>query len=330
MGEGRRTGELFIVQARPETVHARRDPMVLERFHLDARGEVLREGPERRREDRPGPGPRDPRRRPDLEQLQPGEVLVTDMTDPDWEPIMKKAAAIVTNRGGRTCHAAIVSRELGVPAIVGTGDGTVVDHAPARTSPSPAPRATTGFVYAAGCRSRSSGRSSPDLPRPRTHDDDERRATRTRRSRSSFLPNDGVGLRAMEFIISTHDRASTRWRCSTRARSPIARRAGARSSASPRGYADKRTVLRRPAGAGRRDDRGRLLSEGRHRPAHRLQDERVRRTCSAARAFEPTEENPMLGFRGASRYYDQRYRDGFALECRAHAEGARRDGARRT
>ena len=118
-----RSGELFLVQARPETVHAQRDPLVLERFHLDTRGDVLAKG--RSVGEKIGQGPaRIIRSAADLEQLQQGEVLVTEMTDPDWEPVMKRAAAVVTDRGGRTCHAAIVSRELGIPAIVGTGTGT--------------------------------------------------------------------------------------------------------------------------------------------------------------------------------------------------------------
>ena len=118
-----RSGELFLVQARPETVHTQRDPLVLERFQLEARGEVLAKG--RSVGEKIGQGPaRIIRSAADLEQLQPGEVLVTEMTDPDWEPVMKRAAAVVTDRGGRTCHAAIVSRELGIPAIVGTATGT--------------------------------------------------------------------------------------------------------------------------------------------------------------------------------------------------------------
>jgi phosphohistidine swiveling domain-containing protein len=114
-----RSGELFLVQARPETVLTRRDPLVLERCHLERRGEVGGEGPQRRQKIGAGPA-RIIRSAADLEQLQHGDVLVTDMTDPDWEPVMKRAAAVVTDRGGRTRHAAIVSRELGIPAIVGT------------------------------------------------------------------------------------------------------------------------------------------------------------------------------------------------------------------
>src|SRR5690606_18549863 len=118
-----RSGELFLVQARPETVHARRDALVLERYRLDARGTALARG--RSVGEKIGQGPaRIIRSTADLEALQQGEVLVTEMTDPDWEPVMKRAAAVVTDRGGRTCHAAIVSRELGIPAIVGTGTGT--------------------------------------------------------------------------------------------------------------------------------------------------------------------------------------------------------------
>src|SRR5690606_29190227 len=117
------TGELFLVQARPETVHARRTGTVLERHLLDGSGEVLGTG--RRVGEKIGQGKaRVIRSTAELDRLQEGEVLVTEMTDPDWEPVMRRAAAIVTDRGGRTCHAAIVSRELGIPAVVGTDRGT--------------------------------------------------------------------------------------------------------------------------------------------------------------------------------------------------------------
>ena len=246
-----RTGELFIVQARPETVHAQRDPLVLERFQLEARGEVLATGPQRRREDRRRARRASSASSADLEQLQPGEVLVTEMTDPDWEPMMKRAAAIVTDRGGRTCHAAIVSRELGIPAIVGTGDGHVVDHDGRRRSRCRAPKARRASSIAAGCRSSVERTNLADLPRPRTQHHAERRRTRPRRSRCRSCPNDGVGLARIEFIISDARARRIRWRCCDPDRSPTPKQRREIERLT-RGYADKGAVLRRSAGRRRR------------------------------------------------------------------------------
>ena len=167
MGEGWRTGELYLVQARPETVHTRQDAMVLERFHLDSRGELLAKG--RSVGEKIGQGrARVIRSSADLEQLQPGEVLVTEMTDPDWEPVMKRAAAVVTDRGGRTCHAAIVSRELGIPAIVGTGTGTSSITTGDDVTVSCA-EGDEGFVYRGRLPIRVERTNLADVPRPRTH-----------------------------------------------------------------------------------------------------------------------------------------------------------------
>ena len=146
------TGELFIVQARPETVQSRKDLDVLETYQLEQRGTVLVTG--RSVGEKIATGPvRVIKSAQFIGQFQEGEVLVTDKTDPDWEPIMKKAAAIVTNRGGRTCHAAIVSRELGVPAIVGTEHGTRSAARTARWSRCAAPRATRASSMKARCPS---------------------------------------------------------------------------------------------------------------------------------------------------------------------------------
>ena len=140
-----RSGELFIVQARPETVHSRESSRQFEQFRLRTRGRVLVSGRSVGRRIASGAVRVIPNAS-DLRLFQPGEVLVTDKTDPDWEPIMKRAAAIVTNRGGRTCHAAIVSRELGVPAIVGTGTGTALLHDGQMVTVSCAD-GDTGYVY---------------------------------------------------------------------------------------------------------------------------------------------------------------------------------------
>ncbi len=140
----------------------------------------------------------------DLEQLQPGEVLVTEMTDPDWEPVMKRAAAVVTDRGGRTCHAAIVSRELGIPAIVGTGTGTSSIKTGDDVTVSCA-EGEEGFVYRGRLPVRVERTNLADLPRPRTHMM-MNVANPAEAFSLSFLPNDGVGLARLEFIIGTHVR----------------------------------------------------------------------------------------------------------------------------
>jgi pyruvate, water dikinase len=197
------SGELFLVQARPETVHAQRDPLVLERFQLETRGEVLAQGRSVGEKIGQGAG-RIIRAAADLEQLQHGEVLVTEMTDPDWEPVMKRAAAVVTDRGGRTCHAAIVSRELGIPAIVGTGAGTSAITSGEEVTVSCA-EGEDGFVYRGRLPVHIERTNLANLPNPRTQIM-MNVANPAEAFSLSMLPNDGVGLARLEFIISTHVR----------------------------------------------------------------------------------------------------------------------------
>jgi pyruvate,water dikinase len=306
-----RTGELYLVQARPETVHTQRDALVLERFHLESRGELIVKG--RSVGEKIGQGPaRVIRSSADLEQLQPGEVLVTEMTDPDWEPVMKRAAAVVTDRGGRTCHAAIVSRELGIPAVVGTGTGTSSIETGVAVTVSCA-EGDDGFVYRGRLPVRIERTNLADLPRPRTQMM-MNVANPAEAFSLSFLPNDGVGLARLEFIIGTHVRAH-----------PMALLRPAQISDARQ----RREIDRLTAGYA---DKGQYfvdrLAEGVAMIAAafwpkdvivRLSDFKTNEYAGllGGGAFEPKEENPMLGFRGASRYYDERYRDGFALECRA-------------
>ncbi len=306
-----RSGELYLVQARPETVHTQRDAMMLERFHLESRGELLVKG--RSVGEKIGQGlARVIRSSVDLEQLQPGEVLVTEMTDPDWEPVMKRAAAVVTDRGGRTCHAAIVSRELGIPAIVGTETGTSSIKTGEEVTVSCA-EGDDGFVYGGRLPIRVERTNLADLPRPRTRMM-MNVANPAEAFSLSFLPNDGVGLARLEFIIGTHVRAH-----------PMALlRPGQISDPKQR-----REIERLTAGSA---DKGQYfvdrLAEGVAMIAAafwpkdvivRLSDFKTNEYAGllGGAAFEPKEENPMLGFRGASRYYDERYREGFGLECRA-------------
>ena len=306
-----RSGDLYLVQARPETVHTQRNALVLERFHLESRGALLVKG--RSVGEKIGQGAaRVIRSSADLEQLQEGEVLVTEMTDPDWEPVMKRAAAVVTDHGGRTCHAAIVSRELGIPAIVGTGTGTSSIETGEEVTVSCA-EGDEGFVYRGRLPVRVERTNLADLPHPRTNMM-MNVANPAEAFSLSFLPNDGVGLARLEFIIGTHVRAHPMALLRPgHIADPKQRREIERLTA---GYADKGEYF---------VDR---LAEGVAMIAAafwpkdvivRLSDFKTNEYAGllGGAAFEPREENPMLGFRGASRYYDERYREGFALECRA-------------
>ena len=305
-----RSGELFIVQARPETVHAHREVRQLEQYRLLERGRILVSGRSVGSKIATGRVRVIPNAA-DLRLFEAGEVLVTDKTDPDWEPIMKKAAAIVTNRGGRTCHAAIVSRELGVPAIVGTDTGTTTLASGQMVTVSCA-EGDIGFVYDGVQRFDIDRTDLALLGGTRTRimmnvaNPDEAFAL-------SFIPNDGVGLARLEFIINNaigvHPMALVKYgELGAQARADVDRLTA--------GYEDK------PAFFVDKLAEGVAMIAAAFYPRDvivRLSDFKTNEYASLAGGvgFEPHEENPMIGFRGASRYYDQRYRDGFALECRA-------------
>ena len=307
-----RTGTLHIVQARPETVQSQKGTGAIETYRLKASpGEPIVTG--RSVGDRIGQGPvRVIKSVKDLHRFRDGEVLVADKTDPDWEPSMKKAAAIVTNRGGRTCHAAIVSRELGLPAVVGTEtaserlkDGQFVTVSCAEGD--------TGHVYEGIVPFEVQRHSFAESGRPRTKimmnvgNPDEA-------FRLSFVPNDGVGLAREEFIISNHVKihpmALLDYDKLTDAdtKDEIDRLTA--------GYDDK------PAFFVEKLAQGVATIAAAFWPKDviiRLSDFKTNEYANlvGGAPYEPTEENPMIGFRGASRYYDPRYRDGFALECHA-------------
>ena len=305
------TGELFIVQARPETVQSRRDLDVLETYRLQKRGAVLVNGRAVGAKVATG-RVRVIHSVAHIGQFQAGEVLVTDKTDPDWQPIMKKAAAIITNRGGRTCHAAIVSRELGVPAIVGTEHGTEALKDGQTVTVSCA-EGDTGFVYEGELPFDVERTDLKSLGKPRTKvmmnlaNPEEAFAI-------SFIPNEGVGLARMEFIISTYIKIH-----------PLAlidfeKLADAQAKAEieklTAGYSDK------PQFFVDRLAQGVAMIAAAFYPKDvilRLSDFKSNEYANliGGRAYEPAEENPMIGFRGASRYYHPRYQAGFALECRA-------------
>lgn len=306
-----RTGELFIVQARPETVQSRKSADTLERYELKGKARILASG--RAVGERIGAGPVRVVQSPaQLGEFQPGEVLVAEKTDPDWEPVMRKASAIVTDHGGRTCHAAIVSRELGLPAVVGTGTATTALASGREVTVSCA-SGETGVVLEGRVPFEVKRTDLAALQRPRTkvmlNVGNPAEAFRL-----AALPNDGVGLAREEFIITStikiHPMALVRF---GEIQDPKVR---AQIEALTQGYADKTAFF---------VDR---LAEGvatigaafwPNDVIVRLSDFKTNEYADllGGAPFEPKEENPMIGFRGASRYYDPRYREAFALECRA-------------
>jgi pyruvate,water dikinase len=306
-------GRLYIVQARPETAASRRAPGAFETYTLKTGGAVLATG--RAVGEKIGSGTvRVVTDVHDLAAFRPGEVLVAEATSPDWEPVMKTAAAIVTRRGGRTCHAAIVARELGLPAVVGAEGATE--------------RLATGSAVTVSCADGEVGKvydgalpfevtrvSADALPRPRTaimvNLGNPELAYHT-----AMLPSDGVGLARMEFIISEHigihpmALACPEKVAAKKARAAIARLV--RNYARPPDF----FVEKLAEGAGT------IAAAFYPKPVIiRLSDFKTNEYASllGGAGFEPKEENPMLGFRGASRYAHPAYAAGFALECKALA-----------
>jgi pyruvate,water dikinase len=305
------TGELFILQARPETVQSQKSLEMVEVYQLKEKGPALVRG--RSVGEKIAHGPvRVVKSAHNLNEVQKGDVLVTDKTDPDWEPTMKKAAAIVTNRGGRTCHAAIVSRELGLPAIVGTENATEVLKDGQAVTVSCA-EGETGFVYQGLLKFEVQQIKLHDLSRPHTkvmmNVGNPEEAFRL-----SFMPNDGVGLAREEFIISNYIKVHPLALLDfNRLEDPALRERIAQLTV---GYEDK------PQFFVDKLAQGVAMIGAAFYPKDvivRLSDFKTNEYANllGGKAYEPVEENPMIGFRGASRYYDPRYQAGFALECRA-------------
>lgn len=306
-----RTGELFILQARPETVQSQKSLDLVEVYHLREKGPALVRG--RSVGEKIAHGPvRVVKSAHNLHEVQKGDVLVTDKTDPDWEPTMKKAAAIVTNRGGRTCHAAIVSRELGLPAIVGTENATEVLKDGQAVTVSCA-EGEIGFVYQGLLKFEVQQIKLHDLSRPQTkvmmNVGNPEEAFRL-----SFMPNDGVGLAREEFIISNYIKVHPLALLDfNRLEDPALRERIAQLTV---GYEDK------PQFFVDKLAQGVAMIGAAFYPKDvivRLSDFKTNEYANliGGKAYEPVEENPMIGFRGASRYYNPRYQAGFALECRA-------------
>jgi pyruvate,water dikinase len=304
------TQQLFIVQARPETVHANRNVLIQEAFHLQGKGKVLAKG--KSIGSRIGAGPvRIVRDKSQMQLIKPGDVLVADITDPDWEPVMKTASAIVTNRGGRTCHAAIIARELGIPAVVGTGNATDVlpDAAPVTVSCADGEK---GFVYEGVLPFVCEQIDLGALPTPKTHI-----MLIAGNPGQAFtvaqLPNSGVGLARMEFIISNHIGVHPR---ALLGFDTLAKSLQEDILEHTHGYASPVDFYVEKLAEGIAT----ITAAFYPKPVIiRMSDFKSNEYAQllGGAAFEPQEENPMIGFRGASRYYADSFRECFTLECRA-------------
>ena len=312
------TGDLFIVQARPETVHSQKDIAIIQTYVLEEKGDILAEG--EAVGSKIGQGKVNViEEAKDISKFQKGQVLVTDMTDPDWEPIMKIAGAIVTNRGGRTCHAAIISRELGIPCVIGTGNGTqalqneqdiTVDCSEG-----------VGRIYNGMLKFRVDETKIDNLPQTKT-----KIMMNVGTPEKSFtqgqIPNDGVGLAREEFIINSHigihplalmeyDKLKQMVNENPKI-ADVIKQIDERSI----GFDDKleffvdklaRGIATIAAGFYPND------------VIVRMSDFKTNEYANLVGGFlyEPEEHNPMIGWRGASRYYDKKFKPAFGLECRA-------------
>lgn len=305
------TGELFIVQARPETVHSQKDMNKLREYHLEEKGEVTIIG--HSVGEKIGHGRahviKDVHQ---INQFQKGEVLVTDMTDPDWEPIMKIASAIVTNRGGRTCHAAIISRELGIPCVVGTGNATEKINEGEEITVD-CSQGSEGYVYKGILKFNINEIDLQTIPKTKTKIM-MNLATPDQAFEQSFIPNSGVGLAREEFIINSYIKIH-----------PLAllrfdeiedEQVKQTINELTYNWQDKAQyfVDRLAEGIG-------MIAAAffPKKVIVRLSDFKSNEYANliGGKQFEPIEDNPMIGWRGASRYYSDNYKEAFGLECKA-------------
>lgn len=306
-----KSGKLFIVQARPETVQSRKDNNVLREFELKEKGDIIIEG--KSVGSLIGEGKahviKDVH---NITDFKKGEVLVTDMTDPDWEPIMKIASAIVTNRGGRTCHAAIISRELGIPCVVGTNEATEKIQTGQDVTVDCSSGAT-GTIYKGKLNYKINETKLDELPKTKTKIM-MNIGSPDQALEQSFIPNEGVGLAREEFIINSyikvHPLALLRFN-------------------EIKDESIKKEIAQITAGYGHKADYFvDKLAEGIGMIAAAFYPKKVIMRLSdfksneyanliGGKQFEPTEDNPMIGWRGASRYYSDNYREAFGLECKA-------------
>jgi pyruvate,water dikinase len=312
------TGELFIVQARPETVHSQKNVSILETYILEEEGKIIAEG--EAVGNKIGQGAVNIiENAKEIHKFQKGQVLVTDMTDPDWEPIMKIAGAIVTNRGGRTCHAAIISRELGIPCVIGTGDGT--SKIPNSSNVTVDCSEGIGKIYEGLIKFKIDELKLDNLPDTRT-----KIMMNVGMPEKAFnqgqIPNDGIGLAREEFIINSHIgihplalieyNKLKQMSSENNEINEIIKKIDEKSI----GYEDKveffietlaRGISKIAAGFYPNDVIVRMSDFKTNEYANLI----------GGSLYEPEEHNPMIGWRGASRYYDEKFKPAFGLECKA-------------
>jgi pyruvate,water dikinase len=313
------TGELFIVQARPETIHSQKDSNTYENYKLLEKSEVLTSGTAVGM--KVGQGTANViDSSTEMDKFKEGEVLVTNMTDPDWEPIMKRASGIVTNKGGRTCHAAIVSRELGIPCVIGTGNADEVIQGGQKITISCC-EGETGYVYEGLLKFEVQNINLDEMPQTRTKimmnvGIPEQAFTH------GMIPNEGVGLARIEFIINSHigihPLALIEFEALKEKAKTDQKVAGVvyKIEQITSVYEDKtQFFIDKLAEGVSRIGAGFYPNE----VIVRLSDFKTNEyeNLLGGYLYEPQESNPMIGWRGASRYYDEKFKPAFALECRA-------------
>ncbi|HEX4852293.1 MAG TPA: PEP-utilizing enzyme, partial [Puia sp.] len=306
------SNQLYIIQARPETVHSRKDPFLVTEFKLLEKGNPLVSGEAIGSRVATGVArvlgsPRD------ADKLNPGEIVVTELTSPDWDPVLKKAAAIITDKGGRTSHASIIARELGVPAIVGCQNATkeIVDGELITVS---CCEGKTGFAYKGKLRFTENNLDFSDTKMPEGTEVMLIAADPEKAFKLSFYPNDGIGLLRIEFIINhsvqIHPMALVNFE------QLQDQKAKAQIEKLTHHYPDKKQYFIDKLAEGVATIAAAFYPKD---VIVRMSDFKTNEYANllGGSAFEPKEENPMLGFRGASRYYNDLYKEGFHLECEA-------------
>jgi pyruvate,water dikinase len=306
------TGHLYIIQARPETVHAQKNPSLVKEYRLLQKGEVLASGNAIGSKIATGIA-RVLQSPKDADKLAPGEIVVTDVTSPDWDPVLKRSAAIVTNKGGRTSHASIVARELGVPAVVGCGHATeqIEDGATITVS---CCEGKTGFIYRGQIDFQVEEHDFSQIKKPEVTNVMLIVGDPDQAFKLSFYPNDGVGLMRLEFIINhyiqVHPMALVKF---SELKDEAVKN---RIEELTHHYPDKQQYFIDKLAQGIATIAAAFYPK---EVIVRMSDFKTNEYANllGGKEFEPHEENPMLGFRGASRYYHDLYKDGFRLECRA-------------
>ena len=306
------SNEFFIIQARPETVHSRINPLLIEEYELKEKGKLLGSGQAIGNKIACGIA-RILNSPQDSDKLKPGEIVITDLTSPDWDPILKNAAAIVTNKGGRTSHASIVAREIGVPAIVGCGDATskIKDGEMITVS---CCEGKEGFIYQGQAKFVTKLLDFSEIELPKKTKVMMIVGDPEKAFKLSFYPNDGVGLMRLEFIITNaiqiHPMALVKFNelNDEKVKQQI--------EELTHHYRDKEKYFTEKLAEAIATTAAGFYPKD---VIVRMSDFKTNEYASllGGKDFEPVEENPMLGFRGASRYYNERYREGFRLECEA-------------